>query len=181
MKTTIRIALLSLAVIAALAATIWLRKSHSSSNPMIHVSDHSIIRIQDLTQLTVTEFHTEQPVLDSIGSRHIFARQILRGTISYNLDSITTTHRNDTLIVTLPQPTITILESTEPHAWEILKRWNTRLLSSSNFTNAEINTIKHRARQKAIRALLTDSLLHHSRTQALTTLRPLLPSTLILQ
>lgn len=130
--------------------------------------------VRTLARLCSMEIYEDMPMRDSIGSRHIFARVKVRGTIGFDLDSLDTDLSADTVRITLPPASVTLYEDVTEGSYEVVDTWNDRLLASSYLTPAEENIMKRRLKERVIRRLHTDGTVDRARREASANLRRLL-------
>ncbi|MBD5370727.1 MAG: DUF4230 domain-containing protein [Bacteroides sp.] len=176
-KTAIRI-LLGLTVIAAIGGAVWYI-THKSGTPApevepVEMRDARITAIAPMLRLCSLEFTEDIPVKGNVGKRHLMGRATVRGSISFDLDSVASSMRGDTLVVTLPREIVEILESTDPGSYEVIDTWNDALFGSSRFTTAEENAIKEKARADFRRRLYSRGTVRRARAEAAANLRSLL-------
>lgn len=170
MKRTI----ITVLIAVTLAAVAWLWFSQRDNGDDISVSDTTAIEVQQMVRLCSMEIYEEMPVSDSIDTRHLFARQLQQGSVSFDVENLDITSRGDTLVVVLPKETVELRESTRPGSWKVIDRWNTRTFGSAAITNAEENAMKARARDKAIRRLYDNGTIARARSEAATSLQSML-------
>ena len=166
MKQYIRLATVALILIAAVCG--WfiysLRTSPEASRTAIHKS--RIADVKAVAQLCTVDFYEDYPIRGSVGNKHIFARMTLTGSISFDIDSLDIGLRGDTLIVTLPPETVTVRESTDSDAYEIIDTWNDSFLGSSTLSTAEENEIKTKAIDRFKRHIYAKGHVRRARAEA---------------
>lgn len=162
---------LLIAVLAIIGAVVWFTRP-SEPVPVAKIEPARIIDVRPMVKLCSVEIYEDVPVKAQIGTRHLFARETLTGTISFDLEKTQQRWEGDTLVVTLPPEIVEIYESTEAGSYKVIDRWNDKILAGSNFTTAEENEIKRqvveewkatvydrgyvkRAREEAVRNLET--------------------------
>lgn len=169
---TIRLIAVLLVVAACAGAVVWWKSSPDADRVAMH--DARATDIRQMVRLCSVEIYEDYPVKASIGTRHFFARETLNGSISFDLDSIATESRGDTLVVTLPRETVEIHESTEPDSYEVIDTWNDRLFGSGKFTAAEENEIKRKAVANYRRHIYAKGYVKRARAEARQNLRAML-------
>lgn len=142
MKTIYRIIILLVIAVGAAAAGIWFFNRPAATAERTTIHPATINEIRPMVQLATIEIYRELPVKAQIGKRHLVARQIVEGSISFDLEKIGLRQQGDTTVVLLPKETITLRESTEPGSYQVIDTWNEKFLGSTNFTIAEENDIK---------------------------------------
>lgn len=143
MKTAkiLKWATLLIALGALIWAVVWFTRP-SDPVPVAKIEAARIIDVRPMVKLCSVEIYEDVPVRAKIGTRHLFARETLTGTVSFDLEKIDQRWEGDTLIVSLPPEIVEIYESTDPGSYKVIDRWNDKLLAGSNFTTAEENEIK---------------------------------------
>lgn len=172
---TIRLIILLLVVAAVAGVVVWWKSSPEADR--VTMRDAKAIDIRPMVRLCSVEIYEDYPVKASIGTRHFFARETLRGSISFDLDSIARESRGDTLVVTLPREIVEIHESTEPDSYEVIDTWNDRFLGSDKFTAAEENEIKRKAVANYRRRIYAKGYVKRARAEARQNLQSLLAAT----
>ena len=119
-------------------------KASKSDIPVARIEPARIVDVRPMVELCTMEIYEDVPVKAHIGKRHIFARETLTGSISFDVDSIHTRWRGDTLVVTLPPEKVAVYESTDSGSYKVIDTWNEQWLRSSNFTTVEENDIKRK-------------------------------------
>lgn len=127
-----------------IAAVIWWRKSHREM-PVAEIEPAKVIDVRPMVRLCSVEIYEDVPIKAHIGTRHIFARTTLTGTISFDLEQTRDEWRGDTLFVYLPPEIVEIRESTDKGSYKVIDTWNEKFLGKSNFTTQEENEIKRKA------------------------------------
>ncbi|MDE6296750.1 MAG: DUF4230 domain-containing protein [Muribaculaceae bacterium] len=125
-------------------AVIWFNKSDAEV-PVAKIEEAKVIDIRPMVKLCSVELSEDVPVRGDIGTRHLFARATLKGTISFDLEKAASTWEGDTLVVILPPEIVSVYESTDPNSYKVIDVWNDKFLGSSNFTVGEENEIKRQA------------------------------------
>lgn len=165
-----------LLVLLAIGAGIflWWRSSKADS-ASLDIEPARIVDIRPMVKLCNVEILEDIPVKGKVGSKHIFARQTLSGSISFDLESLNEEWREDTLIVSLPKEKVEVYEATTPDSYKVLDTWNDRLLGSTNLTTAEENAIKEEAKRIWIAKLYGRGVINMARKDAVEKLRKILP------
>lgn len=171
---TIRIAIIALLVVgAAVGVTLlWWNRSPEVSRERLH--EARVAQIRSMVELCALEFHDEVPVKGDIGTRHLVARQVLEGSVSFDLESLDLSYRGDTLVVLLPPEKVTVMESTLPDSYVVIDAWNDDIFGSSNFTVAEENSIKERAARAVVARVYTRGYVRRARAEAVASLSSML-------
>lgn len=169
----ITVALL-LAVVAG-AAVYFIKKGNE---PKITTEPARIVDVRELADLCTVEILSDIPVKGNIGTRHFFARQTIKGAISFPLDSLTIGSATDTISIYLPPEKVDLLESTAPNSFRVIDVWNTNMLASSTLSNNEENYIKRKAINSATSRLYLDGTVAKARAEACSQLEDLLGMTL---
>lgn len=166
MKFYIR--LLVVVVVLAAGAAAYTYFSYRGAPEVSRTSVHKakVNEVRAMAQLCTLEFYEDFPMRGSVGSKHIFARVALTGSVSFDLDSLDITDSGDTLFVTLPPEIVTVKESTEPGAYQIIDTWNDALLGSSRFTTAEENAVKSKVGRQFMRRLYAQGHIRRARAEA---------------
>lgn len=123
---------------------IWFNRS-SEEVPVAKIEPARVIDVRPMVKLCSVELNEDIPIRGDIGSRHLFAKAALKGTISFDLEKAVSSWAGDTLVVILPPEIVSIYESTEPDSYKVIDVWNDKFLGSSNFTVSEENEIKRAA------------------------------------
>ena len=169
---TLQLIILS-AILGGLAAgAAWFFITRDSDSVNIH--DATLKEVRSMVRLCSMEIYEDVPVKASIGSRHIFARVTLTGSISFDLEKIGIENKGDTLYVELPPETVEILESTGKDSYIVIDTWNDKIMGSSRFTAAEENKIKEKIRQNAVKNIYRKGYVKRARAEAVTNLTAML-------
>lgn len=147
MGKTIKWLTLLICVIGVIWGVIWIFNRYNASKrelPVAKIEPARIVDVRPMVELCSMEIYEDVPVKAHIGKRHIFARETLTGSISFDIDSISTRWCGDTLVVALPPEKVTVYESTDSDSYKVIDTWNDQWLRSSNFTTAEENDIKRK-------------------------------------
>lgn len=152
-------------VIAAIAFAAWRLWPRTESEPRgMHAS--SVKEIRAVARLCSTDIYDEVPLRGSIGTKHIFARMLLQGSISFDLDKLQAEVGADTVRVTLPPEIVELRESTAPEAYMVVDTWNTRFFGSDNLTAAEENAIKRKMLDHRLKHIYARGYVRRARTEA---------------
>lgn len=134
-------------------------------------------KIKDVTpmlRLCSVEIYDDVPVKGSIGGRHLFGRVALKGSISFDLDSVRMTEHGDTLALILPREIVEVYESTDEGSYQVIDTWNDSFLGSTNFTTAEENSIKSKVRDNYRAGIYQKGYVARARKEAVANLTSLL-------
>ncbi len=175
MKTakTLKWFTLLIAVVAVIVGVVWFVRP-SEPLPVAKIEPARIIDVRPMVKLCSVEIYEDVPVKAKIGSRHLFARETLTGTISFDLEKIDQRWEGDTLVVTLPPEIVEIYESTEPGSYKVIDRWNDKLLAGSNFTTAEENEIKRQVVESWRDSIYSRGYVKRAREEAVNNLEAML-------
>lgn len=176
MKKYIAGVILLLAVIAAVAATIYFQPFRRDSD-VITVGEGRMASIASMVRLCAVEIYNEEPVLDTINSKVIFAIQKQRGSISFDLEKLVVEDDGDTLTIILPPEIVEIYEATDPASWDVVDTkaiGPMALLRSDRFSDREENAVKARIRKKAVRRLYRNGTVARARAEGAERLQSLL-------
>lgn len=160
----------------AAAAVIWWSNSEEPSR--VTMRQAKVSELREMAQLCTLDIYEEVPVRASIGKRHLFAKVTLEGSVYFDLEKIEQREMGDTLVVTLPKPTVEIQESTEKDAYSVIDTWNDNFLASSNFTTAEENSIKGRVKRGAIAMIERKGYVARAESEAVENMKRLLTTLL---
>lgn len=173
-KTVLILKLLLILVVAGAAAGLffWIKNSENPDN--VTMCNATVRDVQGMVNLCSMEIYEDVPIKAHIGKRHIFARQQLRGSISFDLEKLRIDTIGDTIRVVLPPEIIDVYESTEPDAYRVIDTWNESFLGSDKFTVAEENSIKAKAKQQWLRRQYAKGTVRRARKEAVINLRDML-------
>lgn len=132
----------------------------------VKVEEGKITDVAPMLRLCSVEIYDEIPVKGQIGSRHLVAKASMKGSISFDLDSVQMTESADTLLLTLPREIVEVFESTEPDSYVVIDNWSDDLFGSGNFTTAEENSIKKRAKDTYRAGIYKRGLVKRARKEA---------------
>ncbi len=149
-------------------------RTHEEQRKAAEIFPAKIADIQPMVELCSVELIRELPFKARVGHRHIFARMLVNGKISFDIDSLELSMRNDTVVVILPPEKITLFESTEPDSYKVLDTWRDTFWSSGQLKASEENEIKREALEKAKYALYTSGDVRRARKEATNNLANLL-------
>lgn len=176
-KKHIIIAAVILAVImlGVAAAAFW--HSCSREPETVTVSPGKISRIESFVRLCAIDVYSEVPVLDTVNNKVMFGIQKQRGSISFDVDSVSVSEVGDTLTVILPRERIELYEATDDNAWEVIDTkaiGPVALLRSDKFTVEEENEVKSHIREASVRRLYSDGTVSRARAEGAANLKRLL-------
>ncbi len=168
----IRFIIFLIVLVAAVGLVMWWHKSPEVSR--VSVKSAKIADVRPMLRLCSVEIYDEVPVKGSIGSRHIFARAALNGSISFDMENIAMTESGDTLRLTLPREIVEIYESTAPGSYQVIDTWNDKFLGSSKFSAAEENAVKSKVLESYRRSLYRRGYIARARKEAVENLTSML-------
>lgn len=152
-------------IVAAVAVAAWQLWPRDENSPRgMHAA--SVKEIRDMARLCSTEIYDEVPLRGSVGTKHMFARVLLQGSISFDIDSLQATVDADTVRVILPPEIVELRESTDPEAYVVVDTWNTKFFGSDNLTVAEENAIKRKMLDHRIRHIYARGYVRRARAEA---------------
>lgn len=164
--------ILLLLIAAAIGFGSYLLYSHltSEEKPEIETQAAKIKDIRTMAQLCTVEIYSEIPVLDTINNKVIFAIQKLKGSISFDLDTLHIDTEADTIRVNLPKEIVTLYESTDPKSWEVIDTKNigpiTRFIPGTDkLTLEEENAVKAKIRRNTLRHLRKNGTITRARAE----------------
>lgn len=168
------IILVLIAVIAG--AAYWAYQKYTSAPEASHVTMEKakITDLAPMLRLCSVEIYDDVPVKGNLGSKHIFAKTTLNGSISFDLENIQMTESGDTLNIILPKEIVDVYESTDPGSYRVIDTWNDSFMGSSNFTNAEENSIKAKVRENYVKNIYKKGYVERARKEAVDNLTTLL-------
>lgn len=172
--------LLWVAVIGALIiGGIWVYRQYVSSPEAerVKMEDARIADIQEMVRLCSMDIIEDVPIKGQIGTKHIFAKTTLNGSITFDLEGLEAEGRGDSLFVTLPKEIVEIYESTEPGAYKVIDTWNTGLFGSSRFSTAEENAVKGKVKENFRNSLYRRGYVRQARAEAVENMTSLLSAT----
>ena len=169
---TVRTLLLLVIVAAACALGVWWYVSPEASHVTVHKA--AIKDITPMVRLCALDIYEDVPVRGQIGDKHIFARAVVNGSVTFDLEKMKTEERGDTLLVTLPPERVEVYESTEPGSYVVIDTWSDSFFGSSTFTTAEENAVKEKARRDFRAKVYDKGYVRRARSEAVTNLTQML-------
>lgn len=164
---------LLLALGAIIAGVIWW-KAGDREMPVAELEPAKIVDVRPMVRLCSVEVYEDVPIKANIGTRHIFARATLTGTISFDLEQTRDEWRGDTLFVYLPPEIVEIRESTDRGSYKVIDTWNEKFLGKSNFTAQEENEIKRKAVESWREGIYSRGYVRRAREEAVSRLASML-------
>lgn len=168
--------LYGLLILLVIGGGIWAivswRNSEGADN--VTINPAQVREIKQMASQCSMEVYDDVPIRASIGSRHMFARMSVKGSVNFNLDNADISLSGDTIFVKLPKEKIRVLESTDPDSYQVIDTWNTKLLGSDNFTADEENKIKEKIRQAWVKRIYANGTVRRARKEAKSNLQTLL-------
>lgn len=143
-KIYLILSLVVVILVGAGAFGLWQKWQSSPPAERVKYAPAKISDIKSMVELQTVAVWQEVPFKAAIGGRHLVGRVAVEGTIGFDLEKIKLQERGDTIVVTLPQATVTLRESTRPDAYVIYDTWNDRMLGPAVFSTAEENRAKGR-------------------------------------
>lgn len=171
MKAIRTLIVLAILVAAGFVAYKWYTAPDASH---VSMKEAKITDVTPMLRLCSVEIYDDVPVSGTIGDRHLFARVALKGSISFDLDSVAMTESGDTLALTLPREIVDIYESTDAGAYEVIDVWCDSFFGSANFTTAEENSIKAQTRDTYRKTIYDKGYISRARKEAVANLTSLL-------
>ncbi len=170
---TIRWIIIFIIVIAVAGVVVWWHMSPEVSRVTMHKAE--IKDVKAMAQLCTVDITEDVPIKGSVGPRHIFARQTVNGTISFDLDNLTMEEVGDSAInVTLPPEIVEIYESTEPNSYVVIDQWTDDFFGSPNLTTAQENAIKSKVRDNFRKKIYAKGYVKRARAEAVENLTSML-------
>lgn len=177
MKKNVIIAVLA-ALLAATAWTVYHANTTHATVSRVRMERARIADIRAMVSLCSLDFYEDVPVKGHVGPKHLFAKATLRGTVSFDLEKLSVSEHGDTLTVSLPAPTVEVLESNEPGAYRIIDTWSERwtdgIFTSAKLTAAEENAIKAKSAELFETRIRQRGYTERARREAAANLRTLL-------
>jgi hypothetical protein len=175
LKTTYKV-LVAVAAIALIGSIAYLVKSYKDAPEASTVSVHNamIAEIKPMFSLCTVQISEDYPLDEQLGSKHIFAKVALKGTISFDISNLKTESRGDTLVVYLPKEIVDVKESTAPNSYQVIDTWNDNLLGSNDMTAAEENRVKEHVAYKFRRHIYDKGYVKRARAEAVVNLTHLM-------
>ncbi|MDE7409506.1 MAG: DUF4230 domain-containing protein [Muribaculaceae bacterium] len=165
--------ILGIVIIAAIGFGIY-KYTTAPEATNVTMQEAKITDISPMLRLCSVEIYDDVPVKGSIGNRHMFARMALKGSISFDLDSIAMAENNDTISVALPKEIVDIYESTDANSYQVIDVWCDSFFGNSNFTTAEENSIKSKVRDNYRKEIYRKGYVERARKEAADNLTSLL-------
>ncbi len=160
--------ILLVVIIVAITAGIIIYFNSQSTEPEYKTEDARIKSVTNMVDLCTADFHEELTIKDSINGKWIVARQTIEGHIRFNIDSLKTETRGDTLIVFLPPERVDILEMASPEAYAVLDYWDgSNPVFQRTLTANEENIIKKRWQSKARKRVYNRGYVRDARKNAI--------------
>ena len=173
MKFIIKTVIILAAITAIGVLVWWILSPAAASRTNLHKTEVADIRA--LVELCTVEITEDIPVKGHVGPKHLFARQTVNGSISFDLDKLEITEDSDSaLTVVLPPEIVEIHESTEPNSYEVIDVWNENLLGSAVMTTAQENAIKRKVCDNFRKKIYTKGYVRRARSEARSSLSVLL-------
>ncbi|MDE5875238.1 MAG: DUF4230 domain-containing protein [Muribaculaceae bacterium] len=164
--------ILLLIVVAVACVALWWWLSRPVADDGMRTREARIQSITDMIELCTLDIHDEITIKDSIHGKWIVARQTIEGRVRFDLDSIKVAEKGDTLVITLPQERVDILENAGADSYEVLDTWDgSRSLFPRTVTAAEENAIKRRWQAKARERIYRRGYVKQAREEAKSTLQ----------
>lgn len=146
------------------------------SKSRVTLHDATIKEVKDMARLCTVEIYEEVPVRGHVGQRHLVAREVLVGNISFDLEGLAMDSSSDTIRVTLPREIVEIRESTEPGSYTVIDNWNDSFMGDANITTAEENKMKQLTLDSFVKAVYAKGYVKRARAEAVANLTSLLSS-----
>lgn len=161
-------------VIAVCGIIAYFYFAPSGSRVTLH--DATIKEVKDMARLCTVEIYEEVPVRGHVGQRHLVAREVLVGNISFDLEGLAMDASSDTIRVTLPREIVEIRESTEPGSYTVIDNWNDSFMGNPNITTEEENKMKKLTLDSFVKAVYAKGYVKRARAEAVANLTSLLSS-----
>ncbi len=146
------------------------------SRSRVTLHDATIKEVKDMARLCTVEIYEEVPVRGHVGQRHLVAREVRVGNISFDLEGLAMDSSSDTIRVTLPREIVEIRESTEPGSYTVIDNWNDSFMGDANITTAEENKMKQLTLDSFVKAVYAKGYVKRARAEAVANLTSLLSS-----
>ena len=173
MKTLYKLSAL-LIVLAVCGVAAYFYFAPGKSRLTLH--DATVKEVRDMARLCTVEIYEEVPVRGHVGDRHLIAREVLVGNISFDIDDLTFDTSADTIRVSLPREIVEVRESTEPGSYTVIDNWNDKFMGSSVITVEEENKMKQLTLESFIRAVYRKGYVRRARAEAVANLTAMLGS-----
>ncbi len=156
-------------IVVGILAVMLLRTPEKSAK---EISPAMIRDIRRMVELCALEVRDEIGVKDTINGKGIFAKIIVDGYISFDLESIDYTMPNDTsdtLFIYLPPEKVTVYEAARPNSYEVMDQWSINFMSQP-LTNEEENIIKDKWKSNFTGLMYRKGYVKRARASAVETL-----------
>lgn len=140
----------------------------------IEVERGEIDRLASMVQLCTVDVYREVPVLDTIGSKVIFAVQKQRGSVSFDIEHLDFDPKADTIRVALPPEIVEIFESTDENSWQVIDTKNLNFIGYDRVSDEEERALKNRLARNSRRMLYDNGVIAKARADAAANLESLL-------
>lgn len=131
------------------------------------------VKVEELVRLCAVEIYEDYALKDSVDGRHLFARMLVRGSISFDVEHLNVTTEGDSVVVVLPSEIVEIYEATDDDAYEPIDRWDNNNREAP-ISNAEENAMKLRAKERIVSRLYGNGTVRRARLEASETLASLM-------
>lgn len=130
--------------------------------------------IKEVVKISTLEVQEEVGIKDSINGKHIFAKEIIKGYVNFDIEKdVRHELRNDTLIIYLPPEEVGVYEAMEvENAYEIWDEWNDGFFKRE-LTSDEENAMKKRWEKDFKRLMYERGHVRQARRTAVETLTQL--------
>lgn len=177
MKRTARLVLwlIALVVLAGVGYGVYhyIQKDEERAD-RVRMREAMIAELQSMARLCSMDIIEDVPIKGQIGTKHIFAKTTLNGTISFDLEGVNPEWRGDSVLLTLPKEIVEVYESTEPGAYQVIDTWNTGLFGSARFSTAEENLVKGKVKENFRNSLYRRGDVKRARAEAVENLTSML-------
>lgn len=161
-------------IILAAAGFVVYKWNFAPEASNVTMQEAKITDVSPMLRLCSVEIYDEVPVKGSFGKDHLFARMALKGSISFDLDSVAMTENNDTLSLTLPREIVDIYESTDAGSYQVIDIWTDSFMGKPNITTAQENSIKSKVRDNYRKDIYRKGYVERARKDAAENLTSLL-------
>ncbi len=163
--------LVGIVVIAVGGLGTWYATSPEAKNFMVY--GIRTVKVEELVRLCSVEIYEDYALKDSVDGRHLFARMLVRGSISFDVEHLNVTTEGDSVVVVLPSEIVEIYEATDDDAYELIDRWDSNNREAP-ISNAEENAMKLRAKERIVSRLYENGTVRRARLEASETLASLM-------
>ncbi len=163
--------LVGIVVIAVGGLGTWYATSPEAKNFMVY--GIRTVKVEELVRLCSVEIYEDYALKDSVDDRHLFARMLVRGSISFDVEHLNVTTEGDSVVVVLPLEIVEIYEATDDDAYELIDRWDSNNREAP-ISNAEENAMKLRAKERIESRLYENGTVRRARLEASETLASLM-------